>query len=449
MTLHEQSRLVAASALEEADKRYLWHPFTQQQAWEAEPQLIIERAEGCWLIDVDGTRYLDGVSSLWVNVHGHCRPEINRAIAAQLERMAHSTFLGLSHPPGIELARRLVELAPGALSRVFYSDTGAAAVEIALKMAFQYWRQCADPQPQKTKFFCLRNAYHGDTVGAMSVGGIELFHQVYHPLFFPTVKAGAPDELAPIEAIELAIATHADELAAVVIEPLVQGAAGMLVYPEGYTRAVQDIARRHGLLVIVDEVATGFGRTGTMFACEREGVEPDLMAVAKGLSGGYLPLAATLATEAIYRAFLGTAEEQRTFYHGHTYTGNPVACAAALANLDLFDQDQTLVLLQDKIALLGAWLGKMRAHPLVGDARQCGFMAGVELMRDPAAKTPFAAAEKVGVRVIKAARRRGAIIRPLGDVIVLMPPLAISADELGRLLAAVEDSIDEVAGELR
>jgi adenosylmethionine-8-amino-7-oxononanoate aminotransferase len=433
--------------LEQDDKTYLWHPFTQQCDWEAEPQVVIERAEGSYLIDSAGKYYLDGVSSLWVNVHGHHRAEINRAIQAQLERVAHTTFLGLTHPPAIELAKRLVGIAPGRLQRVFYSDTGAAAVEIALKMAFQYWQQCASPQPDKTKFFSLGGAYHGDTVGAMSVGGIDLYQRVYHPLLFPTLQAlGAYCYRCPLhktypachfaclEEVERIISTHAHELTAVVMEPLVQGAAGILVYPPGYTRAVWEIAKRHGLLFIVDEVATGFGKTGKMFACEHEGIEPDLMALGKGISGGYLPLAATLATEEIYQAFLGPIEAGRTFYHGHTYTGNPVACAAALASLDLFEQEQTLAALQPKIALLKQRLERFKALPVVGDIRQCGFMVGIELVRDKPTRAPFPTKERLAVCVIKEARRRGLIIRPLSDVLVLMPPLAITTEELETLL---------------
>lgn len=427
--------------LEQDDKQYLWHPFTQQQVWEAEPQLVIERAEGNYLIDIEGRRYLDGISSLWVNVHGHRRAEINRAIEEQLSRVAHTTFLGLSHPPGIELAKRLVRLAPGKLSRVFYSDTGAAAVEIALKMAFQYWQQCATPQPRKTKFFSFANAYHGDTVGAMSVGGIELFHQIYHPLFFKRVAAPSAPQLADLAEIERVISSNADELAAVVMEPLVQGAAGMLMFPQGYTRAVWEIARRHNVLFIADEVATGFGRTGKLFACEHEEIEPDLMALGKGISGGYLPLAATLASEEIYQAFLGRVEERRTFYHGHTYTGNPLACAAGLASLDLFEQEHTIEQLQPKIALLAEGLKVLRSLPIVGDIRQRGFMAGIELVRDRQTLEPFPTELTVGVRAIKEARRRGVILRPLGDVVVLMPPLAISEDELRFLLQVVHESL--------
>jgi adenosylmethionine-8-amino-7-oxononanoate aminotransferase len=459
--VEQYPKILTSNQLEQADKHYLWHPFTQQQDWEADSQLVIERAEGSYLIDIEGKRYLDGISSLWVNVHGHNRPEINQAIIAQLECVAHTTMLGLTHPSAIELGKRLIEIAPGKLSRVFYSDTGAAAIEIALKIAFQYWHQCESPKPSKTKFFSLSNTYHGDTVGSMSVGGIDLYQQVYNQLLFSTFQAPGPYcyrchlhksypscHFACLEEVERVIAEHADELAAVVMEPLVQGAAGIFVYPPGYTRAVWEIAKRYQVLFIVDEIATGFGKTGKMFACEHEGIEPDLMALGKGITGGYLPLAATLTTEEIYQAFLGPIERRRTFYHGHTYTGNPLACAAALANLDLFEQDQTLERLQPKIALLTQQLERFRHLPVVGDIRQCGFIVGIELVQNKQTRAPFPAQEKVGVRVIKEARRRGVILRPLSDVIVIMPPLSITEEELQMLLDVTYDAVHTISQEL-
>jgi adenosylmethionine---8-amino-7-oxononanoate aminotransferase len=456
-----EQRTVSSLDLERDDKRYLWHPFTQQQEWDADEQLVIDRAEGCFLYDTEGRRYLDGVSSLWVNLHGHNHPDMNRAITEQLGRVAHSTFLGLTHRPAVELARRLLELAPGPLSRVFYSDTGAAAVEIAIKMALQYWQQCDSPRPNKTKYFSLRNAYHGDTVGALSVGGVEMYQRVYRPLVFPTVKAQSaycyrchlgksyPScQIACLDEVERAIAEHADELAAVIMEPLVQGAAGMLVYPPGYTRAVWEIAKRHDVLFIADEVATAFGRTGKMFACEHEGVEPDFMALGKGISGGYLPLAATLTTEKIYEAFLGPVEQGRTFFHGHTYTGNPLGCAAGLASLDIFERERTLERLPAKIERLRKGLERFRELEAVGDVRQIGLVAGIELVRDRARRESFPSAQRVGMQVIKEARTRGVMLRPLGDVIVLLPPLAISDDEMALLLDVTYDSIDAVARRL-
>lgn len=444
------------AALEQDDKRYLWHPFTQQQDWEAEPQVLITEAQGCYLIDDQGRRYLDGVSSLWANLHGHRHPRLTAAIKQQLDRMAHSTMLGLMHPTAIQLGKRLVALAPGRLSRVFYSDTGAAAMEIALKIACQYWQQADPPQPRKTAFLSISHAYHGDTVGAMSVGGIALYRETYSSLCFPTIavdattactcgkgctSCGVPclHELARI------IAQHAHELAAVIIEPLFQGAGGIRVYPQGYSRAVWELAKQHQLLFIVDEVATGFGRTGKFFACEQEGIEPDMMGLAKGISGGYLPLAATLVTEEIYQAFCGPG---RTFYHGHTYTGNALACAAALANLDIFEQEQTLQKLQPRIQQLHQGLERLRTLPMVADIRTCGFVAGIELAAQKHPHIPFAPEQQIGVRVIKEARKRGVILRPLSDVIVLMPPLAIAEHELAQLLQVTEEALLAVAQEV-
>jgi adenosylmethionine---8-amino-7-oxononanoate aminotransferase len=417
-----------AMDLAAADRAYLWHPFTQQRGWVEEHPVIVERGEGTDLIDVDGNRYIDGVSSLWCNVHGHAHPRIDAAVRDQLGKVAHSTMLGLSHRPAIELAQRLVELAPPGLTRVFYSDSGSTATEIALKMAFQYWRQRGQ---DRRRFVALRMAYHGDTIGSVSVGGIDLFHSLYEPLLFDTLQA-EPGDVAHMDRL---LSEHAGEVAAVIMEPLVQGAAGMLVHPPGYLRAVRDLCDRHGVLLILDEVATGFGRTGRMFACEHEGVAPDLMCLAKGITGGYLPLAATLATERIYEGFLGEHEEFRTFFHGHTYTGNPLACAAALATLDVFREERTLERLQAKIDLLAEMLEPIEAHPMVREVRRRGFMVGIELAEHPLPT-------RIGHRVTLEARRRGAIIRPLGDVVVLMPPLSISREDLTRLVEITAAAID-------
>jgi adenosylmethionine---8-amino-7-oxononanoate aminotransferase len=411
-----------------ADRAHLWHPFTQQRGWAEEHPVIVERGEGTDLIDVDGRRYIDGVSSLWCTVHGHRHPRIDAAVRDQLDRVAHSTMLGLSHQPAIELARRLVEIAPPGLTRVFYSDSGSTAIEIALKMAFQYWRQRGE---RRDRFVALKMAYHGDTVGSVSVGGLDLFHSMYRPLLFDTLKA-EPGDLAAMEAL---LREHAGVVAAVIMEPLVQGAAGMLVHPEGYLRGVRELCDRFGVLLILDEVATGFGRTGRMFACEHEGVSPDLICLAKGITGGYLPLAATLATERIYEGFLGEFEEFRTFFHGHTYTGNPLACAAALASLDVFAEERTLEALAPKIDLLASLLAPLSAHPAVREVRRVGFMVGIELEEHPLSA-------RMGHRVTLEARRRGAIIRPLGDVVILMPPLATSADDLTRLVSITAAAID-------
>ncbi|HKF79791.1 MAG TPA: adenosylmethionine--8-amino-7-oxononanoate transaminase [Thermoleophilaceae bacterium] len=418
-----------------ADRAFVWHPFTQQRGWEREEPLIIERAEGTELVDAHGRSYIDGVSSLWCNVHGHQHPRIDAAIRDQLGRVAHSTMLGLSHPPAIELARRLAAIAPPGLTRCFYSDSGSTSAEVALKMAFQYWHQRGEPG--RTLFVALHGAYHGDTIGSVSVGGIDLFHSLYRPLLFDTLKA-EPGNAGELERL---LAEHAGEVAAVIMEPLVHGAAGMLVHPPGYLRHVRRLCDRHDVLLILDEVATGFGRTGTMFACEQEDVAPDLLCLAKGITGGYLPLAATLASERIYECFLGEFEELKTFFHGHTYTGNPLACAAALASLDVFEEEHTLERLQPKIELLGELLAPLAAHPAVTEVRRCGFMTGVEL-------GGFPLELRMGHRVTLEARARGAIIRPLGDVVVLMPPLAISEAELRRLVSITDEAIEAATSAL-
>jgi adenosylmethionine-8-amino-7-oxononanoate aminotransferase len=413
------------------DRDHLWHPFTQQQGWVEEEPLMIERAEGAQLIDSDGRRYIDGVSSLWCNVHGHRHPGIDAALREQLDRVAHSTMLGLSHPGAAELAAKLIEIAPPGLTRAFYSEAGATATEIALKMAFQFQQQRGGQHARRTSFVHLREAYHGDTIGSVSVGGIGLFHSTYRPLLFET-HAAEPGDAADLERV---LACHEEEIAALIVEPLVQGAAGMLVHPPGYLREARELCDRFGVLLICDEVATGFGRTGTMFACEQEGVAPDLLCLAKGLTGGYLPLAATLATERIYEGFLGSYEQYRTFFHGHTYTGNPLACAAALASLEAFEQERTLERLQPKIEQLGRELEAIEAMPEVAEVRRCGTMTGIDLgAHDPALR--------LGHRVAVEARERGAIVRPLGDVVILMPPLSISAEELTRLTEITAASIE-------
>lgn len=445
--------------LKEWDKAYLWHPFTQMKDWlEADP-VVIEGGEGVYLIDIYGNRYIDGVSSLWCNVHGHRHPVIDRAIREQLERIAHSTFLGLTHPPGIELAKKLVEIAPPGLSRVFYSDNGATSVEVALKMAFGYWQNLGEGQ--RTKFIALKNAYHGDTIGTMSVGGIPIYVDRYRPLLFPVLRVEAPYcyrcpldlsypgcDIACLEDLERTLKGHAREAVALILEPIVQGAAGMIVQPPGYLRRVRDLTREYGVLLIADEVATGFGRTGRMFACEHEGVSPDILCCSKGITGGYLPLAATIATEEVFRAFLGEYHEFKALFHGHTYTANPLACAAALANLRVFEEERTLERLGPKVELLSRELQRFWELDIVGDVRQKGFMVGIELVRDRGTKEPFDPRERVGWRVILEARKKGVIIRPLGDVIVLMPPLSIGEEELGRLVEVVYESIREVQGGL-
>lgn len=444
-----------ALSLEEKDKKYLWHPFTQMSDWEKDDILVIESGEGSYLTDTRGGRYLDGVSSLWCNVHGHRVPEIDQAVRAQLDKIAHTTFLGLSNVPAIELAEKLISVSPEGLQRVFYSDSGSEAVEIALKIAFQYWSHCG--QPEKKEFVRLTHAYHGDTLGAVSVGGIDIFHQIFGPLLFKTHAAPAPyvyrwpgggtrEEVrdAALAALEAVFKQHHERIAAFVMEPLMQGAAGMIDQPEGYLRRVRELTRQYGILLIFDEVATGFGRTGRMFAAEHEGVAPDILTAAKGLTGGYLPLAVTLVTEEIYRAFCGDYAALKTFFHGHTYTANPLACSAALASLNLFESRGVLEGLKPKIARVRKRLDGFRSLKHVGDIRQSGLMAGIELVRDKASKADYALEEKIGIRVIMRAREKGAILRPLGPVIILMPPLGMSETELETLLDITYQAIQEV-----
>lgn len=418
----------STSELIALDKKVMWHPFTQMAHWEP---LVIAAGEGNYLIDTDGKRYLDGVSSLWCNLHGHRHPQLDAALHAQVDRLAHSTFLGLSHAPGIELGEALLAVASPGLSRVFYSDSGSTAVEIALKQSFQYWSLCG--RPEKQRFLRMGEAYHGDTLGAVGVGGIDLFHRVFGPLLVRSIAIPTPagtDGKASLEAVEKALRAHSAEVAALIMEPLIQGAAGMLVHPNGFLSAVARLCKAHDVHLIVDEVATGFGRTGTMFACEQEDVAPDFLCLAKGISGGYLPLAATLTTEEIYRAFLGERAELKQFFHGHTYTANPLACAVGLASLALL-RSSTLANAQARIAELPAVLERMRSLPNVTSVRHRGLMIGIEV------------ADR-GVAVCDRARHHGVILRNLGDVVVWMPPLTLTAAELGALEAATANAIRDV-----
>jgi len=434
----------------DADRRHLWHPFTQMSAWTASDPLVIEAGEGFELIDTEGRRYIDGVSSLWCNVHGHRALAIDRAIREQLDRIAHSTLLGLGQTRSIELAARLVAIAPPGLTRVFYSDSGATAVEIAVKMAYQYWYNRG--ANRRTKFVALRDSYHGDTVGSVSIGGIELFHGIFHSLLFETFFIPCPhpyrfDGTAEqclrhsVDALETLLQNRGDEIAAVVVEPRVQGAAGMIVHPAGFLKAVRELTRRYDTLMIADEVATGFGRTGTMFACEQEQVCPDLLCLAKGITGGYLPLAATLATEQIFEAFLGAVAECKTFYHGHTYTGNALACAAAIASLDLFEQNQLIASLPEKIGLIADALRPLGQLEHIGDIRQCGMMVGIEIVRDKRTKESFPFDKTLGAKLCMAMQPKGAILRPLGDCFVLMPAPGMDRATLQRLLDIVVDTV--------
>ncbi|PZD96337.1 adenosylmethionine--8-amino-7-oxononanoate transaminase [Paenibacillus sambharensis] len=438
------------------DKSYVWHPFTQMKDYNRTDPLIIERGEGIMLYDVQGRAYYDGFSSVWLNVHGHNVPELNRAIEEQLGKVAHSTLLGMANVPAVELAEKLVRIAPAGLTKVFYSDSGATGVEIAIKMAFQYWRNTG--VPGRTKFITMNQAYHGDTIGAVSVGSIPLYHETFRPMLFSSYTvpyphayrheggaAGAMEET--LSQLESLLRTSGDEIAALIVEPIVQGASGMIVMPPGCLRRMAGLCREYGVLLIADEVATGFGRTGAMFACQLEDVSPDLMVVGKGLTGGYLPVAATLASDLVYNAFYADYEEQKTFFHGHSFTGNPLGCAVAIASLRLMEERGIVEAVDGKAALTAGRLAQLADRPHVGDIRQQGLMAGIELVRDKAAKTPYEWSERIGVRVCMRARELGMLTRPLGNVVVFIPPLVSSDAELAAMLDILAEAIIDVTEE--
>jgi adenosylmethionine-8-amino-7-oxononanoate aminotransferase len=410
-------------------------------------------------VDTLGNRYLDGVSSLWCNVHGHRVPEIDAAVRAQLDRVAHTTLLGLASTASIECAEELVRWIPANLTRVFFSDAGATAVEIALKMAFQHHQLRGDTD--RTEFVALRGGYHGDTIGSVSLGGMDLFHRIFRPLLFdvhhapqpycyrcPLGKTWPDCAMACADEVERVFERRPGRIAALVMEPVMQGADGMIAQPPGYVRRMREICDRHGALLVCDEVATGFGRTGKTFAVEHEGVLPDLMTVAKGISGGYLPLAATLATERIFESFLGPFESKKTFFHGHTYTGNPLACAAATASMRLIRERKVMATLQKRVEALRRALEPAAKMDHVGEVRQRGLMVGMELVRDRETKEEYAYGLRAGHRVIVEARRMGAILRPLGNVVVLMPPLAMEEAELEQLAAITLASIEAVTASI-
>ena len=441
------------------DKEYFWHPFTQMKVYREEDNVIVERGEGVYIYDIYGNRYLDGVSSLWCNVHGHNHPKLNQAVIEQVNKIAHFTTLGASNVPATLFAKKLVDIAPKNLNKLFYSEDGSEAMEIAIKIAYHYWHNKGEKQ--KNKFITLSEAYHGDTIGSVSVGGINIFHEKYKPLLFDVYKLPSPyleavkkvgrekaleEETTKllIEEVEEFVFKNHQEIVAFVLEAGVQGAAGILPFPKGYLREIRRICDEYNILMIVDEVATGFGRTGYMFASEKENIQPDLMALGKGITGGYLPLAATLTTDKIFNEFLGDFGEAKHFYHGHTYTGNPIACSVAIANLEVFKEERTLEKLQPKIKLLEEKLNEFWDLKHVGDVRQYGFMAGVEIVKDKKTKEPFPYGDRVGFQVARCMLKKGIWIRPLGDVMVIMPPLVIKEDELIYFLESLKECINGI-----
>lgn len=449
------SRVPSAEEIIAWDQHHHWHAFTQMQHYQP---MVIERAEGSWLIDIHGNRYLDGVSSIWCNLVGHRHPKVDAALRHQLDRLAHCTSLGMGNPVAATLAKRLAEITPGDLQHVFFASDGSCANEIAVKMAFQYWRQCEIPQPQKTKYVALGQAYHGDTLGSSSVGGIARFHALFEPLLFESIHLQSPDpRLAPpgenatkffLSELENLLKSRHEEIAALILEPLVQGAAGMIMHPEGYLRGVRDLTSKYGVLLIADEVVTGFGRTGKMFACEQEDVVPDILCLGKSISGGYLPLAAAVTHPKIYQAFLGSPESGRAMMHGHTYGGNPLACAAALATLDVLEEEKLLETLPEKAEQLAEILTRIAAHPHVCCIRQNGLIAAAELTATVDGSTPYPGHLQVGYRICRKATERGVWLRPLKDVLVIMPNLAITSEELALLGDVLLQSLDQVTREL-
>jgi adenosylmethionine-8-amino-7-oxononanoate aminotransferase len=425
------------------DLAAVWHPFTQHALWPSDAPLVVDRASGVYLYDADGRRYLDGVSSLWVTVHGHNTPEINAAIAAQLERLDHSTFLGLTHEPGIRLAEELLRIAPPELSRVFFAGDGSSAAEAAIKMAYQAATQRGEDRPL---YLHCAEGYHGDTLGAVSLGGVELFHATYRPLLIETRMVSSPGVLKPgqtraeravdvLDEMRMLLAREGSRVCAIVVEPMVQAAGGMLTHDPAFLRGVRTLCDDVGAAMVVDEVATGIGATGRWFAVEHAGVSPDLLVLGKRVTGGVLPLSAVLARDWVYDAFLGDAASGRTFFHGHTYTANPLCCAASLANLALMHERDTVARAAEVGDRLGAGLRALESYDGVAEVRRLGTMTGIDVR---------SVGERTGFEVCRAARRRGVLIRPLGDVVVLMPPLGISDAELDELIAVVDESVREV-----
>ncbi len=434
------------------DLAAIWHPCTQMKDHEWLPMIPIRSGSGVWLEDFAGHRYLDAISSWWVNLFGHANPRINAALRAQLERLEHVIFAGFTHEPAIELAESLMRVAPAGLTKCFFADNGSAAVEVAIKMSFHYWRNVG--RTTKTRFVTLSGSYHGETLGALAVGNVELYRDIYRPLLMDVLTAPSPDcyscepgesweahSLGKLRDLEKLLERHAREIAGVIVEPLVQCAAGMRMYHPGYLKGLRTLCDRFEVHLIADEIAVGFGRTGTMFACEQENVSPDFLCVAKSLTGGYMPLAATLATERIYKAFLGRYDEFKTFFHGHTYTANPLACAVALANLELYKKEGLLKNVRDRAEELRRGLETLSSHPHVKEIRQVGLMVGIELVQNRRTGKPFDPERRMGLKVCDEAIRRGVWLRPLADVVVLMPPLAITKKELAFLIDVVRNSV--------
>ena len=428
--------MTSKSKIKSYDLDYIWHPFTQMKEYKEDEPIVIEDSDGVYLIDSDGNRYIDGVSSLWVNIHGHKVKKIDEAIKKQIDKIAHSTLLGVTNPSASILAKKLIDIAPEGLKKIFYSRDGASAVEVALKMAFQYW--LLKNKPNKQKFVSLKDGYHGDTLGAVSVGGIDIFHSTYKPLLFKSFQISSYDSSdRMVKELEKILNEKSDEIAALIIEPYVQTAGGIKVAKEGYLKDVRNICNNYDVLLIIDEVATGFGRTGEMFACDHDKVTPDILVLGKGLTSGYLPLSATITTQDIFDTFLGDYEELKTFFHGHSYSGNPLSCATAIANLEIFDEEKTISKVKKTIKILEDELKEFKGLKHVSDIRNKGLMAGIDLKKDSNKNIAYELKERIGKKICDLARKEGVLIRPLGDTIVIMPPISINQKELKKLTKSI------------
>tara|TARA_Y100000746_G_scaffold56284_1_gene45449 strand:+ start:142 stop:1464 length:1323 start_codon:yes stop_codon:yes gene_type:complete len=432
--------MTSSTKIKSYDLDYIWHPFTQMKEYLKEDPLVIEDSDGVYLIDSDGNRYIDGVSSLWVNIHGHKVSKINKAIKNQVDKIAHSTLLGVTNPSASLLAKKLIDISPAGLKKVFYSGDGASAVEVALKMAFQYW--LIKGKKRKNNFVCLKDGYHGDTLGAVSVGGIDVFHSTFKPLLFKSYKIPSYDSSDnTIARLESILIKKADTIAALIMEPYVQAAGGIKVATKGYLKKIQKLCKKFDILLILDEVATGFGRTGEMFACDHDNVTPDILVLGKGLTGGYLPLSATITTNDIFETFLGEHEELKAFFHGHSYSGNPLACSAAIANLEIFEEEQTIKKAKKVIEIFEEELKEFSGLEHVSSVRNKGLMAGIDLKKNVKKNINYKFNERIGKKVCDIAKKDGVLIRPLGDTIVIMPPVSIKQKELKKLTRTIYKSI--------
>ncbi|MBS4193275.1 adenosylmethionine--8-amino-7-oxononanoate transaminase [Bacillus sp. FJAT-49705] len=443
------------SDLQRSDLNHVWHPCSQMKDYEEFPPIVIKSGKGIYLYDENGKEYIDAVSSWWVNLFGHANERINTALANQASQLEHVIFANFTHKPAVLLAEKLAEITPEGLTKVFFADNGSSAIEIALKMSFQYHIQ--NNKPNKKRFLALTDAYHGETLGALSLGGVGLYNEIFQPLLLNTVRAQGPDcfrcpfneepsscSTPCISFIEEKLIQHHEELAAVIVEPLIQAAAGMKMYPPGYLNKLKQLCLQYDIHLIADEVAVGFGRTGTMFACEQAGITPDFMCLSKGLTGGYLPLSAVMTTDDVYNAFYDEYETMKAFFHSHSYTGNPLACRVALEVLRIFEDEPYIEEIQKKGAYMQELASKVFNHqPYIGEYRQTGLVGAIELVKDKATKEPFPSGERIGYKIYRIALEKGLLLRPLGNVLYFMPPYVISKEEIKRMIHITNEAIQQ------